>query len=27
VAVSSSQGGQFVVVVGPDGTVQSVDPG
>ena len=26
VAVSSSQGGQFVVVVGPDGTVQSVDP-
>ena len=27
VAVSSKQGGQFVVVVGPDGTVQSVDPG
>jgi hypothetical protein len=27
VAVSSSQGGQFIVVVGPDGTVQSVDPG
>ena len=27
VAVSSTQGGQFVVVVGPDGTVQSVDPG
>ena len=26
VAVSSSLGGQFVVVVGPDGTVQSVDP-
>lgn len=26
VDVSSSQGGQFVVVVGPDGTVQSVDP-
>ena len=27
VAVSSKQGGQFVVVVGPDGTVRSVDPG
>ena len=27
VAVSSSQGGQFVVVVGPDGAVKSVDPG
>ncbi len=26
VAVTSSQGGQLVVVVGPDGTVQSVDP-
>ena len=27
VAVTSSQGGQLVVVVGPDGTVQSVDAG
>jgi len=27
VAVSSSQGGQFIVVVGPDGAVKSVDPG
>lgn len=27
VAVTSKQGGQLVVVVGPDGTVQSVDPG
>jgi hypothetical protein len=27
VAVSSPQGGQLIVVVGPDGTVQSVDPG
>ena len=27
VAVTSRQGGQLVVVVGPDGTVQSVDPG
>lgn len=26
VEVTSSQGGQLVVVVGPDGTVQSVDP-
>ncbi|MEO8267679.1 MAG: hypothetical protein ABI706_19425 [Ilumatobacteraceae bacterium] len=26
VAVTSSQGGQLVVVVGPDGTVRSVDP-
>ncbi len=26
VAVTSQQGGQLVVVVGPDGTVQSVDP-
>lgn len=27
VAVTSRQGGQLIVVVGPDGTVQSVDPG
>jgi hypothetical protein len=27
VAVSSPQGGQLIVVVGPDGAVQSVDPG
>ncbi|HEY0518119.1 MAG TPA: hypothetical protein VGC84_01405 [Ilumatobacteraceae bacterium] len=27
VAITSSQGGQLVVVVGPDGTIQSVDPG
>jgi len=27
VAVTSKQGGQLVVVVGPDGSVQSVDPG
>ena len=27
VAVTSRQGGQLVVVVGPDGTVRSVDPG
>ena len=26
VAVTSSQGGQLIVVVGPDGTVKSVDP-
>jgi hypothetical protein len=26
VAVTSQQGGQLIVVVGPDGTVQSVDP-
>jgi hypothetical protein len=26
VAVTSRQGGQLIVVVGPDGTVQSVDP-
>jgi hypothetical protein len=27
VAVTSPQGGQLIVVVGPDGTVESVDPG
>ena len=27
VAVTSPHGGQLIVVVGPDGTVQSVDPG
>lgn len=27
IAVTSSQGGQFVVVVGPDGAVKSVDAG
>jgi hypothetical protein len=27
VAVTSKEGGQLVVVVGPDGTVQAVDPG
>jgi hypothetical protein len=27
VAVTSKEGGQLVVVLGPDGTVQSVDPG